>query len=104
MKQAETKKTSGMRLLHSVKQGRVDGHPGLGWLRLGGDLWGVCSLCGRSAAVVDAGGDLGGASDGVTVDSTVELNDCGLGGHGCVTILHQTPLTAEQDAETPVEL
>jgi len=53
---------------------------------------------------VDAGGDLGCAGYSVTVDSTVELDDCGLGGHGCVTIRHQTPLTAEQDAEAPVKL
>jgi len=104
MKKAKTKKTSWMRLVHSVKQGRVDDHhphPGLGWLRLRADLWGVGSL---RAAVVDAGGDLGCAGYSVTVDSTVELDDCGLGGHGCVTIRHQTPLTAEQDAEAPVKL
>lgn len=90
MKKAKTKKTIGTRLLHSIKQGRVEDHPhpGLGWLRLRGDLWGVGSVCGRSAAVVDAGGDLGSAGDSVTVDSTVELDDCGLGGHGRVTILH----------------
>lgn len=54
--------------------------------------------------VVDAGGDVSGAGNSVTVDSTVELDDCGLGGHRGMTVLHQTPLTAEQDAETPVEL
>ncbi len=52
---------------------------------------------------MDAGGDLSGARNSVTVDSTVELDDCGLRGHGGMTVLHRT-LTAEQDAETPVEL
>lgn len=75
-------------------------------VRLGGDLWRVGPLCGRSAAVVvvDVGGDLSGAGNSVTVDSTVELDDCGLGGHGGMTVLHQAPLTAEHDAEAPVEL
>lgn len=61
----------------------------MGRLRLRGDLRGVGSLCGRSATVVvvDAGGDLGGAGNSVTVDSTVELDDCGLGGHGRMTVL-----------------
>lgn len=79
--------------LHSVKQGRVDHESGLtiihmllGWDGSGlrGDLWGIGSLCGRSAAVVlvDAGGNLGSAGNSVTVDSVVELDDCGLGGHG----------------------
>lgn len=78
----------------------------LGWIRLGDDLWRVGPLCGRNAAVmvVDASGDLSGAGNSVTDDSTVELDNCGLGGHGGVTVLHQAPLTAEQDAETPVEL
>lgn len=61
---------------------------GPGRLRLGGDLWRVGPLCGRSAAVVDAGGDVSGAGNSVTVDSTVELDDCGLGGHGGMTVLH----------------
>ncbi len=38
--------------------------------------------------VVDAGGDVSGAGNSVTVDSTVELDDCGLGGHGGMTVLH----------------
>lgn len=54
--------------------------------------------------VVDVGGDLSGAGNSVTVDSTVELDYCGLGGHGGMTVLHQAPLTAEHDAEAPVEL
>lgn len=53
---------------------------GAGLLGSGGDLWWVCSLRQRSAAlmIVDSSGDVCRAGYRVTVDSAVELNDCGL--------------------------
>lgn len=72
----------------------------------GSDLGRVVALSGRGAAamVVDTGGDLGGARHRVAVDTPVELDDGGLGGHGGEAVLRGAPFTLEQDQETPVEL
>lgn len=62
-------------------------------------------LGGRGAALVEGvGGDLGGAGHRVAVDSAVELDHCGLGGHGDVAVLRRPVITVKQNQETPVEL
>lgn len=44
-------------------------------------------LGGRGAATLVGGGDLGGAGYRVAVDSAVQLDYGGLGGHGGVAVL-----------------
>lgn len=54
----------------------------------GRELRGVCVLAGRGAAALVEGisGDLGSAGHCVAVDSAVELDYCGFGGHRGVAI------------------
>lgn len=62
-------------------------------------------LGGRGAALVEGvGGDLGGAGHRVAVDSAVELDHCGFGGHGDVAVLRRPVIAVKQNQETPVEL
>lgn len=74
-----------------------------GW---GHDLGGVCVLASRGAATLVEGviGDLGSAGHRVAMDSAVQLDYRGLGGHWGVAILCWPVITVKQSQETPVEL
>lgn len=75
-------------------------------LSSGGDLGRGCVLGGRSAAalVESVGGDLRGAGHRVAVDSAVQLDYRGFGGHRCVAVLCWPVITVKHNQETPVEL